>query len=139
MYGFEDEAWHLTFFTGATQFSLHSLLRYLRPAYAHITSVSRYRVHFQWPLGNHTVADTAVATAPSLLPTPLPSSEVSSEYELGSNGTRRANAVLLMLVRNSELDNALSSVTQLEERFNKRFGYPWVFLNEVPFTDEFKE
>ena len=62
-----------------------------------------------------------------------------SEYELGSNGTRRANAVLLMLVRNSELDNALSSVTQLEERFNKRFGYPWVFLNEVPFTDEFKE
>ena len=44
-----------------------------------------------------------------------------------------------MLVRNSELDSALSSVKQLEERFNKRFGYPWVFLNEVPFTDEFKE
>ncbi|KAI1793681.1 glycosyltransferase family 15 protein [Ganoderma leucocontextum] len=44
-----------------------------------------------------------------------------------------------MLVRNSELSSALSSVTQLEERFNKRFGYPWVFLNEVPFTQEFKE
>ncbi|TFK90471.1 glycosyltransferase family 15 protein [Polyporus arcularius HHB13444] len=44
-----------------------------------------------------------------------------------------------MLARNSELDGALSSVQQLEDRFNKRFGYPWVFLNEVPFTDEFKE
>ena len=44
-----------------------------------------------------------------------------------------------MLVRNSELDNALSSVKQLEERFNKRFGYHWVFLNDVAFYDEFKE
>ena len=58
---------------------------------------------------------------------------------MDSNGTRRANAVLLMLARNSELEGALSSVTQLEDRFNKRFGYPWVFLNEVPFSDEFKE
>ncbi|TBU40000.1 glycosyltransferase family 15 protein [Dichomitus squalens] len=44
-----------------------------------------------------------------------------------------------MLVRNSELEGALRSVTQLEDRFNHLFGYPWVFLNEVPFTDEFKE
>ena len=53
--------------------------------------------------------------------------------------TRRANAVLLMLVRNSELNGALASVSQLERRFNARFGYPWVFLNEEPFTEEFKQ
>ena len=55
------------------------------------------------------------------------------------NGTRRANAAVLMLVRNSELEGAVSSVRQFEERFNHNRNYPWVFLNEVPFTDEFKE
>ncbi len=100
------------------------MLRHLRPEYAHLTSVSNVRAHLQWTTGNWTGSED-----PSTF----------SKYELGSNGTRRANAVLLMLARNSELDGALSSVQQLEDRFNKRFGYSWVFLNEVPFTDEFKE
>ena len=55
------------------------------------------------------------------------------------NGTRRANAVILMLARNSELEDAVSSVQKFEQRFNFAYNYPWVFLNEVPFTDEFKE
>ena len=50
-----------------------------------------------------------------------------------------ANAVMLMLARNSELEGAVSSVRQLEEKFNRRYHYPWVFLNEEPFTDEFKQ
>ena len=49
-----------------------------------------------------------------------------------------ANAVMLMLARNSELEGAVSSVSQLEEKFNGRYHYPWVFLNDEPFTDEFK-
>jgi len=28
---------------------------------------------------------------------------------------------------------------QLEDRFNKKYNYPYVFLNDVPFTEEFKE
>ncbi|PCH34914.1 glycosyltransferase family 15 protein [Wolfiporia cocos MD-104 SS10] len=55
------------------------------------------------------------------------------------NGTRRANATLLMLARNSELEKAMQSVRELEEKFNKQFGYPWLFLNNVPFSAEFKE
>lgn len=43
-----------------------------------------------------------------------------------------------MLVRNSELENAVASVKELEERFNQHYGYSWLFLNEVPFTEEFK-
>jgi alpha 1,2-mannosyltransferase len=27
---------------------------------------------------------------------------------------------------------------QMEDRFNKKYNYPYVFLNEEPFTDEFK-
>lgn len=49
------------------------------------------------------------------------------------------NATILMLVRNWELDGALLSMRSLEDRFNKNYNYPWVFLNDVPFTEEFKE
>lgn len=56
-----------------------------------------------------------------------------------NNGTRRANATLLMLARNNELEKAMQSVRELEEKFNRQFGYPWVFLNNMPFSQEFKE
>ena len=50
----------------------------------------------------------------------------------------RANATLLMLARNSDADGAVRSVRELEDRFNHKFNYPWVFLNEEPFSDDFK-
>lgn len=65
----------------------------------------------------------------------------------GSNGTRpvppellgrKANATLLMLARNSDVDGAVRSVREMEDRFNRKYAYPWVFLNEEPFSDEFK-
>ncbi|CCL98014.1 uncharacterized protein FIBRA_00007 [Fibroporia radiculosa] len=65
-------------------------------------------------------------------------SEVHEDVLL-NNGTHRANATLLMLARNTELDAALQSVRELEEKFNHQFGYPWVFLNNVPFSKAFKE
>ncbi|KAH6903455.1 alpha-1,2 mannosyltransferase KTR1 [Coprinopsis sp. MPI-PUGE-AT-0042] len=51
----------------------------------------------------------------------------------------RANATLVMLARNSELDGVISSMRQVEDRFNRKYNYPWVFLNDDDFTDEFKE
>ncbi|KAI0315949.1 nucleotide-diphospho-sugar transferase, partial [Amylostereum chailletii] len=52
--------------------------------------------------------------------------------------TRKANATMVMLARNSDLDGVIRSVKDAEDRFNRRAGYPWVFLNEEPFSDEFK-
>ncbi len=45
-----------------------------------------------------------------------------------------------MLTTNSEADikGAVQSVRELEDRFNRRYHYPWVFLNNEPFSDEFK-
>jgi len=63
--------------------------------------------------------------------------EVKVPEEPIQEGT--VNAVMLMLSRNSELEGAVSSVKQLEEKFNRRYHYPWVFLNEEPFTEEFKQ
>jgi Glycolipid 2-alpha-mannosyltransferase len=49
----------------------------------------------------------------------------------------RANATLLMLARNSDVDGAVRSVREVEDRFNRKHRYPWVFLNEQSFSDDF--
>ncbi|KAK7206871.1 putative alpha-1,2-mannosyltransferase [Myxozyma melibiosi] len=49
----------------------------------------------------------------------------------------KQNATLVMLVRNFEIDDALSSMRQIEDRFNRRFRYTWTFLNDEEFTEEF--
>ncbi|RUP43548.1 glycolipid 2-alpha-mannosyltransferase-domain-containing protein [Jimgerdemannia flammicorona] len=51
---------------------------------------------------------------------------------------RKASAAFVMLVRNKEQDAMLGSIRNLESRFNKNFNYPYVFLNDEPFTDDFK-
>ncbi|PVV04509.1 hypothetical protein BB560_000993 [Smittium megazygosporum] len=60
---------------------------------------------------------------------------------MGSNSTRfyysRENAAIVSLVRNIELKDLLNSMRQFEDRFNNRFHYPYVFLNDVPFTKKF--
>lgn len=58
---------------------------------------------------------------------------------LDKNQIGTENATMVMLVRNSELEGALQSMRSLEDRFNRHYKYPYVFLNEVPFSDEFKE
>ena len=51
----------------------------------------------------------------------------------------KENATMVMLVRNIELEGALESMRSLEDRFNRDYKYPWVFLNDEPFTEEFME
>lgn len=53
------------------------------------------------------------------------------------NGTRE-NAAFVVLVRNSDLRSMRETMRQLEDRFNKKFNYPWIFLNNEPFDDTFK-
>jgi alpha 1,2-mannosyltransferase len=43
-----------------------------------------------------------------------------------------------MLARNSDIEGAVNAVREMEDRFNRNFNYPWVFLNDEPFSDEFK-
>lgn len=66
-----------------------------------------------------------------------------AEYLIPSNVSTpnhdRANATLLFLCRNSDVHGVVSSIQQLEDRFNRKHGYPWVLLNEEPFTEDFKQ
>jgi hypothetical protein len=47
-------------------------------------------------------------------------------------------ASMISLVCSEELDGIISSMRQLEASWNSKFNYPWIFFNNVPFTEEFK-
>ena len=51
--------------------------------------------------------------------------------------TPRESAALVMLARNSELEQARHTVESVERRFNRWFQYPVVFLNDEPFSEDF--
>ena len=58
---------------------------------------------------------------------------------LSVSGEPLANATFVVLCRNGDLGEIMGSVRQMEDRFNARHGYPWVFLNDVPFDEEFQQ
>ena len=58
---------------------------------------------------------------------------------LKQEGYERQNATILILTKNDELDQIITSIDSIETHFNQWFHYPYVFLNNVPFDDDFKE
>ena len=52
-----------------------------------------------------------------------------------SNGT--VKACFVSLVRNQDLWSIVDTIRNVEDRFNSVYKYPWIFLNDEPFTEEF--
>lgn len=50
----------------------------------------------------------------------------------------KEKATFVTLARNSDLYSLLESIRHIEDRFNRKFQYDWVFLNDEEFTEEFK-
>ncbi|SMN19606.1 similar to Saccharomyces cerevisiae YBR199W KTR4 Putative mannosyltransferase involved in protein glycosylation [Maudiozyma saulgeensis] len=55
------------------------------------------------------------------------------------NAGNAVPATILSLVRNEDLNELIESIKQIEEKFNAKFNYPYTFLNDNEFTEEFKE
>lgn len=51
----------------------------------------------------------------------------------------RMNATFVTLARNSDIWEIAKSIRQVEDRFNRKFHYDWVFLNDKPFDANFKK
>ncbi|KAJ2061169.1 hypothetical protein GGI17_003279 [Coemansia sp. S146] len=51
----------------------------------------------------------------------------------------QANASFVVLIRNREMNEFRATMRQLEDRFNGKYHYPYLFLNDEPFTDEFMQ
>jgi alpha 1,2-mannosyltransferase len=56
-----------------------------------------------------------------------------------TEGGPRMNATFVTLARNSDLWEIARSIRQVEDRFNRKFHYDWVFLNDKPFDQTFKK
>ncbi|KAF2754786.1 alpha-1,2 mannosyltransferase KTR1 [Pseudovirgaria hyperparasitica] len=59
-------------------------------------------------------------------------------YAPNNPKSARINATLLSLVRNEEVNDLLQSMRDLERTWNHKFNYPWLFINDKPFSEEFK-
>lgn len=51
----------------------------------------------------------------------------------------RMNATFVTLARNTDIWEIARSIRQVEDRFNRRYNYDWVFLNDKPFDATFKK
>ncbi|ORE04600.1 glycosyl transferase [Rhizopus microsporus var. microsporus] len=58
---------------------------------------------------------------------------------VNNTSDNRVKACYVVLVRNSELDGIIPTMRQIEDTFNKKYNYPYVFLNNEPFTPEFMD
>ena len=115
------------------QICLHYILSFTHKEYGRTTSLSNLALKF-----SHDSSSPSLSSSPS-----TDSLEKFRPHPPGVNGTfatngRRANATFVILARNSDLESAVRSVRSIEDRFNRGFQYPYVFLNEEPFTDDFK-
>lgn len=54
------------------------------------------------------------------------------------NKLPKARAAIVILARNSDIEGLEKTIPMFEQRFNSKFGYPYVFLNDVPFNERFK-
>ncbi|CAD6582886.1 MAG: alpha 1,2-mannosyltransferase 2.4.1 [Cyphobasidiales sp. Tagirdzhanova-0007] len=61
-----------------------------------------------------------------------------SAAQSGTN-TTRAKAAFVVLARNSDLWSIMESIRFMEDRFNRKYNYPYVFLNDQPFDETFKK
>ncbi|KAJ6456595.1 glycosyltransferase family 15 protein [Mycena vitilis] len=103
----------------AVVLSGHYLLSLTHSGYGRATSISRL------------MASSSHNAVP-----PEYNTRLNSSLELAHRA--RANATFVILARNTDLDNTVRSVREVEDRFNTRHHYPFVLLNDEPFTDEFK-
>ncbi|KAI9267818.1 nucleotide-diphospho-sugar transferase [Sporodiniella umbellata] len=55
------------------------------------------------------------------------------------NSTSQEKAAFVILAKNEDLESLRNTMQMLEDRFNKKFKYPYVFLNNGPFSSDFKK
>ncbi|KAJ6479973.1 glycosyltransferase family 15 protein [Mycena vitilis] len=115
--------------------SLHFILSATHEQYGNATSISKLSA--AWNKEQATYPDAeAVAPHPEISPLP----KWTQDGTVGGQGNAtRANATFVMLARNTDVDGAVQSIRSIEDRFNREHGYPYVFLNEQPWTKEFKD
>ncbi|KAL8646717.1 MAG: hypothetical protein Q9226_006745 [Calogaya cf. arnoldii] len=89
------------------------------------------------PLSVEKVAGAPDAASAPALTSSKQSNDGPAETVAEASG-ERMNATFVTLARNSDLWEIVKSIRQVEDRFNRKFHYDWVFLNDKPFDTTFK-
>ena len=76
---------------------------------------------------------------PALYPMPMSAADEGWNSLSGIAPGPRMNATFVTLARNSDIWEIARSIRQVEDRFNRRYNYDWVFLNDKPFDATFKK
>ena len=68
--------------------------------------------------------------------------QIAAQPLLAKAGTsfhqKKARAAIVVLARNHDCDDVLLSMSRMEQRFNHKYQYPYVFLNNQPFDAAFQ-
>jgi len=128
--------------TLAILISLHYILSFSHEGYGRATSFDALRGSWGSGSSHQEELKQKVWHEPPYK-TPVPEHYYLVPDPASTNGTylpptRKANAAIVILARNGDRAGVVRSLTQLEAKFNKNFRYPYVFLNEQPFSEEFK-
>ncbi|KAJ3556164.1 hypothetical protein NP233_g12040 [Leucocoprinus birnbaumii] len=118
--------------------SIHYILSFANESYGRATAISSIKNHIYGTPSEDTITvppplnpNTDITTNPDVANDPASSEHLAVD--------RRANATFVILCRNSDIDGTVRSIREIEDRFNRRYQYPYVLLNEVLFTEEFKK
>lgn len=74
-----------------------------------------------------------------VLQNPIIEPQVDNLVRAGDPLAGKANATILSLVQNQDITAIISTIEQLEETFNSKFGYPYTFMNDKEFSEAFKK
>jgi mannosyltransferase len=68
-----------------------------------------------------------------------PFNEGCADVKKAAKENERANAAVVMLAKNGDIEGATLAVSSFEKRFNQYFNYPIIFMNDEFFDDDFKK
>ena len=84
-------------------------------------------------------ADHGIGLDPAEYPLAMTPNDLGWDELDGIKAGPRMNATFVTLARNSDVWEIARSIRQVEDRFNRRYNYDWVFLNDKPFDATFKK
>ncbi|RDW80816.1 putative mannosyltransferase [Coleophoma crateriformis] len=89
--------------------------------------------------GGKAPADSQVAPVVPAATSPATTPNTAASLPPATAPGERMNATFVTLARNSDIWEIARSIRQVEDRFNRKFHYDWVFLNDKPFDATFKK
>ncbi|KAF4589000.1 alpha 1,2-mannosyltransferase 2.4.1 [Pleurotus pulmonarius] len=115
---------------GPLQISLYYLLSFTREELGRIASMSNIVSHLQ----QHPASSDGATFSWDEVTIGVPSMDSDDDVYI----VPKANAAFVVLARNSDIDATIKSIRDIEDHFNRRYLYPYVFLSEVEFSEAFK-